>query len=269
MSQNTRGDRSATFESLNYDEAENDLVRVACALPDAERRQLHRREYAVVGTLVVITGFLVGSTSYFSTYLIEEAVHWKYHYVQDALDQDRIVDSWLIFSGFVLAFALFAAILTRWAPEAAGSGIPHVKAYLNGNRLDGALRPRTLVAKVLGISSCVAAGMPAGREGPMVHAGAVIAKVFATGRVVSECSYDCFRVDLDNDYISRNFVSMGAAAGVAAAFHAPIGGASPRMRACLPMNVELPVRVSDHRLPSIAQEYSSASRRFHRSGIRT
>ena len=83
----------------------------------------------------------------------------------------------------------YGALLTQWATEAAGSGIPHVKAFLNGNRLDGAMRPRTLVAKVIGIICCVAVGMPAGREGPMVHAGAIIANLVgtrpATGRLYS------------------------------------------------------------------------------------
>ena len=97
-----------------------------------------------------------------------------------------------------------------------------MKAFLNGNSLDGALRPRTLVAKVLGISCTVATGMPAGREGPMVQAGAILANV-----VPLSCASLAKRwlgVDLMNDFDRRNFVSMGAAAGVAAAFHAPIGG---------------------------------------------
>ena len=118
-----------------------------------------------------------------------------------------------------------AALLTLWAPQAAGSGIPHVKSYLNGNKLPGVLRLHTLVAKVLGISVCVAAGLPVGREGPMVHAGSIIAAYsakllsrFLKGRIGRD--YGGF----DNDYHRRKFVSMGAAAGVAAAFHAPIGG---------------------------------------------
>ena len=61
--------------------------------------------------------------------------------------------------------------------------------------------------------------MPAGREGPMVHAGAIIASV--ASRIPARWGGD---FDFANDYDRRNFVSMGAAAGVAAAFNAPIGG---------------------------------------------
>ena len=41
-----------------------------------------------------------------------------------------------------------ASALTYFAPEAAGSGIPHVKSYLNGNRLPGVLKLRVLFVKV-------------------------------------------------------------------------------------------------------------------------
>ena len=117
-----------------------------------------------------------------SAVVVSLLVAWKFELIEKSLLRGAYFEGWLILSAFVVALSVVAVILTRWAPEAAGSGIPHVKAYLNGNRLDGALRPRALVAKVIGITCCVATGMPAGREGPMVHTGAIIANIVGTGR---------------------------------------------------------------------------------------
>ena len=50
--------------------------------------------------------------------------------------------------------------------------VSQVKAHLNGVRVPGLLRFTTLVAKVFGVTMVVSTGLPLGREGPMVHAGA-------------------------------------------------------------------------------------------------
>ena len=214
---------SVGYESLNYDEAENDSIREKIAVPESQRKSLHRAELCMTWAFVLLAGFIIGSVAFAGAFAVGNIVRWKFSLVQEAQDRGDVLVGWLILSAFVLVLALCATTLTYWAPEAAGSGIPFVKAYLNGNRLDGALRPRTLVAKMLGIICCVAIGMPAGREGPMVHAGAIIASLVGTGR--SRTLFGLTRkVNFHNDFDRRNFVSMGAAAGVAAAFHAPIGG---------------------------------------------
>jgi len=168
---------SNTFESLDYDEAENDLVRKATALPDEERIRIHRKKTVVMWALVVTTGFSAGSVAFLSTFVVEKIVTWKFDLLAGAVSANLPFKGYAILSGFVLVLALLGALLTRWAPESAGSGIPHVKAYLNGNKLDGAFRLRSLVAKVAGIICCVASGMPAGREGPMVQSGAILANI--------------------------------------------------------------------------------------------
>jgi hypothetical protein len=92
-------------------------------------------------------------------------------------------------------------------------GIPQVKAFLNGIKVPGILRFSTFVAKVVGITLCVTAGMPAGREGPMVQAGAIIASGFARGSSKFFHFLPTIYSGFDNPRDRRDFVSMGAAAG--------------------------------------------------------
>jgi len=164
---------------------------------------------------------LVGSVAYLVSYTIEHLSKWMRDPVRDLVQSGSIAHGYLLHSVWAIGLSLVAALLTLWAPQAAGSGIPHVKSFLNGCRLDGIFSFRTLIAKVIGISLCVTSGMPAGREGPMVHTGAIIASVVSELSALWTRKFD---FDFTNDYDHRNFVSMGAAAGVAAAFNAPIGG---------------------------------------------
>ena len=82
--------------------------------------------------------------------------------------------------GFIV---VIAACLTMWAPLAAMSGLPKLKSFLNGTYVKGGmLSPQTLVAKVLGITLVVASGLPLGKEGPMVHIGAMVAAIVTRRR---------------------------------------------------------------------------------------
>ena len=81
----------------------------------------------------------------------------------------------------------------------------------NGMDLPRVVDRQTLVCKVLGVMASVSAGLPVGKEGPMIHSGAVVANTLASGQV---------RDDLQK----RDMVTCGAAAGVCTAFSSPIGG---------------------------------------------
>eukprot|EP00897_Mesotaenium_endlicherianum_P007846 jgi/Mesen1/708/ME000109S_10933 len=118
--------------------------------------------------------------------------------------------------------AIAAAATVYVAPLANGPGLPEIKGFLNGNDIPGFFQGRTILVKTIGMIAVVTAGLPTGREGPMVHIGAGIA------RAVLQC--ECFGLVkpggntwLDKDQ-SRAFATYGGAAGVAAAFNAPIGG---------------------------------------------
>ncbi|PON61839.1 Chloride channel [Parasponia andersonii] len=123
----------------------------------------------------------------------------------------------------ILAFA--AAVLCAYiAPAAAGSGIPEVKAYLNGIDAYSILAPSTLFVKIFGSIFGVAAGFVVGKEGPMVHTGACIASLLGQGGSRKyRLTWKWLRF-FKNDRDRRDLITCGAAAGVAAAFRAPVGG---------------------------------------------
>src|SRR5262245_43716785 len=102
-------------------------------------------------------------------------------------------------------------LVRRKCPEAAGAGIPHLKSVLVGGPMFD--WKRLLPVKFLaGLASC-SSGMALGREGPTVQMGG------ATGLMVSEW----LRVKRGEGE-RRALISAGAAAGLSAAFNAPLAG---------------------------------------------
>ncbi|HVU18487.1 MAG TPA: H(+)/Cl(-) exchange transporter ClcA [Candidatus Didemnitutus sp.] len=102
-------------------------------------------------------------------------------------------------------------LVRRFAPHAAGSGIPHLKAILL-REAEPEWR-RMLWVKFLGGVTAIGGGMALGREGPTVQMGAGL------GHMVS----DLFRVKTGEGE-RRALISAGAGAGLAAAFNAPLSG---------------------------------------------
>lgn len=108
-----------------------------------------------------------------------------------------------------LGTAIALWLVRRFAPETAGSGIPHLKAVLHYLR---PLRwPRVLAVKFAGGIAGIGAGLTLGREGPTVQMGG------AVGEMVS----GWFR---STPRERQTLVAAGAGAGLAAAFNAPLAG---------------------------------------------
>jgi len=98
--------------------------------------------------------------------------------------------------------------------SAAGSGVAEVRVILSGFVLHGFLGLKTLIIKSLGLVLSVASGLSLGKEGPYVHIATCVGNIAC--RLFSK--YD------RNDAKRREVLSAAAAAGVAVAFGAPLGG---------------------------------------------
>ena len=100
-------------------------------------------------------------------------------------------------------------LVRRLAPEAAGSGIPHLESVLH--RLRDLHPGRLIPVKFAGGLLALGSGMALGREGPSVQLGG------AVGAVVAD------RIGSDQRD-RQTLIAAGAGAGLAAAFNAPLAG---------------------------------------------
>jgi CIC family chloride channel protein len=98
-------------------------------------------------------------------------------------------------------------LLSRYFPNARGSGVPQTKAALFAR--GGRITLRTVLGKFFCTSATLASGIPLGREGPSVQVGAGIGSVL--GRFLG----------LPTEQVKK-LIPVGAAAAIAAAFNTPL-----------------------------------------------
>ena len=137
--------------------------------------------------------------------------------------------SYFLYVVISLGLSLAATLIVAFVePLASGSGIPELKAYLNGINLPRFLRTKTLLTKIVALPLALASGLPVGYEGPMAHIGAATAAALTQGktmlcginiRFLTKAAPALLRFDDEK----RDFACAGAAAGLAAAFNAPAG----------------------------------------------
>ena len=186
--------------------------------PDAMRagrfmllQKLLRRDKTPVALLVLaaLVGTLTGLAGVAFDRAVNLILHQRLHWLDSGFSHPLV----LVASAFAVSAVLggIGYLLVRcFAPEAGGSGIPEIEGALEE------LRPvrwwRVLPVKFIGGMGALGSGMVLGREGPTVQIG---------GNIGGMC-LDLFRVRSSES--RHTLLATGAAAGLSAAFNAPLAG---------------------------------------------
>ena len=171
-------------------------------MPEWMRNRLSDPQRFVV--LCVLAGLLCGSTAV----LFHLAIHHLFEWLWRSATR---VDSWrfvaILLAAPTLGGLLVGLAVRFFAPDAAGSGIPQTKAafYNKGGKISS----RTGVWRFVLGALYVGLGNSLGREGPTVHISTAI-----SSRIGRWAFRDPARV--------QAMAPVGMAAGIAAAFNAPL-----------------------------------------------
>ncbi len=113
---------------------------------------------------------------------------------------------WLI--GLVI-LGIIISLFLKYEPYISGSGIPQVEAEVQGQISQ--CWYKIIISKMIAGTLCIVGGLSLGREGPSIQLGAMV------GKAVSQFFH---RIKTEERFL----LTCGAAAGLSAAFNAPLAG---------------------------------------------
>ena len=151
-----------------------------------------------------IVGVVTGAIGTLFHLIVDWMIGWP------AFLQSRLDGVFLFLVSATIAASMVAAslyLVRRFAPEAGGSGVQEIEGALAGQR---PLRwARVLPVKFFGGLLSLGSGLVVGREGPTIHMGASVAG--ALSEWTKQRALE-----------TNGLLAAGAAAGLAAAFNAPL-----------------------------------------------
>ncbi|XP_064156322.1 H(+)/Cl(-) exchange transporter 6 [Anguilla rostrata] len=209
------------YESLDYDRCINDpYVEVLEGMNNKKAKKYE----AVKWMLVFAIGVTIGLVGLFVDFFVRLFTQLKFKVVEKSVtectEKGCLALSLLELLAFNMTFVFIASVLVL---------IEVRRAKCNTSQTACSLRRRTppVPEGLLQGVQYTGDGIPGlfvGKEGPMIHSGAIVGAGLPQFQSITfkriRFDFPYFRSDRDK----RDFVSAGAAAGVAAAFGAPIGG---------------------------------------------
>ncbi|RZF40986.1 hypothetical protein LSTR_LSTR006289 [Laodelphax striatellus] len=215
---------SSKFDSLDYDAAENSIYLHRSRKTNYKMYSFDLvRRYFCFAVLGAITG-TIGAGANLSIHFI---AHDKNGFLAKLgnecnLEFGCLLPLFLWWMGLLLIIVFIGVFtVTYIEPGAAGGGVSGVVAYLNGANIPRIMNAPVVIYKVVSMICTCISGITGGKEGPMIHIGAVVGAnmVMVPRKLTDTC---CKAFHFDNEI--RDMVAGGVAAGVAAAFASPMGG---------------------------------------------
>ena len=120
----------------------------------------------------------------------------------------------------VVGALIVTLLVTKFAPEARGHGVPEVMDAVYYS--EGRIRPMVAAIKSLASSLSIGSGAAVGREGPIIQIGASLGSTI--GQIIPLAAWQ--RITL---------VAAGAGSGIAATFNTPIGGVMFAVELMMPL----------------------------------
>ena len=173
-----------------------------------ERAKMTEHTFMII--VAIIIGVLAGFSAIGIRWLIKSISELSFSGGNGLLDSIMLTPWYWKILIPVIGGLIVGPLIYFFAPEAKGHGVPEVMQaiLLKG----GNIRPRVAAIKALASAITIGTGGSVGREGPIIQIGASL------GSTVGQF----FRVPTKR---LKTLVGCGAAAGIAAAFNAPIAGA--------------------------------------------
>lgn len=165
-------------------------------------------------SFMIIVAIIIGILAGFSAIGIRALIQWisLLSFPGDGTFLENVISTpwvWVVLAP-VIGGVIVGPLIYFFAPEAKGHGVPEVMQaiLLKG----GLIRARVAIVKALASAISIGTGGSVGREGPIIQIGASL------GSTVGQF----FKIPSKR---LKTLVGCGAAAGIAAAFNAPIAGA--------------------------------------------
>ena len=166
-------------------------------------QKLLRQRWLIVVIALALTGLGAALTGVLFTAGIYQVDKWRLALLNE-------IPPWLVLPALGGLGGLIAgSLITKLAPEARGSGVTHIMAFLRHRSVPMGLRVG-IVKLFTGIVS-IGSGFPLGPEGPAIQMGGSVAWKMA----------QLLKAPIA---FRRVIVAAGGGAGLAAIFSAPIGG---------------------------------------------